>query len=127
MKCFQGRGIYNIKFVRSHKNCLESTTFHLSGFGDFASFQSANVPPPVAPQQQQQASLLMGGPTLQPQQTVQQQQPQQPAFADFGSFQASGATTAQVRVCDCLFIVRNWRYSVDKLDDNMLCIWAKLA
>ena len=91
----------NIHFLLSRK-LFE--ILHLSGFGDFASFQSASVPPPAAQQQQQQASLLMGGggggpppPAFQPQQQVmQQQQQQQPSFADFGSFQASGAAaTAQ--------------------------------
>lgn len=88
-----------IEFILSHK-WFEIVL--LSGFGDFASFQSASVPPPAA--QQQQAALLMGGgpPTFQPQQTIQQQQQQQPSFADFGSFQASGASgvaTAQVWRC----------------------------
>ena len=58
-----------------------------AGFGDFASFQAAGGPPPVQQQQQQQQqqqSLLMGGPAMQT---------QQPSFADFGSFQASGATS----------------------------------
>lgn len=75
-----------------------SNILHLSGFGDFASFQSGpSVPPPASQQQPQPASLLMGGPTLQPQQQTVQQQQQQPSFADFGSFQASGAAAAQVR------------------------------
>ena len=105
---------------------------HLSGFGDFASFQSASVPPPAAQQQQQQASLLMGGggggpppPAFQPQQQVMQQQQQQPSFADFGSFQASGAAaTAQASgvAMAQVWLVQNCSWYIYLVDNGSVII-----
>lgn len=122
----------NIHFLLSRK-LFE--ILHLSGFGDFASFQSASVPQPAAQQQQQQASLLMGGgggggpppPAFQPQQQVMQQQQQQPSFADFGSFQASGAAaTAQASgvAMAQVWLVQNCSWYIYLVDNGSVIIMA---